>query len=482
MTFSDSAMLSQSELLMFQAKIEEQLLRRKLELYQPYPKQKQFHSLGKTKRERLFRAGNKLGKSLAGGAEAAMHATGRYPDWWDGKRFDKANDGWASGVTGEVTRDTIQRLLIGAVGKEGTGFIPHKDIKEVINARGVAGLADTILVQHVRGGVSRIKLKYYEQGREKFQADTLQWAWNDEEPPDDIYMEILTRTNATGGILWTTFTPLLGMSTVVRRFLNEPSPDRVDINMTISDVTHISEDEKLRIIASYPAHEREARINGKPMLGSGRIFPVSEELIKVPRFEVPQWYRKIGGIDFGWDHPTAAAKIAYNPDMDIIYLINVYKRSEAIPAIHASALKSWGKDLPWSWPHDGLQHDKGSGENLADQYRREGLAMLPERATFDDGSNGVEAGIMDMLTRMENGTFKVFDSCQLFFDEMLMYHRKDGKVVKEFDDVISACRYAIMMLRYSRPDTKKADSGMKHDEGNHQYNYNPLTTDAARGL
>ena len=110
MTFSDSGTLSQSELLMFQAKIEEQLLRRKLELYQPYPKQRLFHSLGKTKRERLFRAGNQLGKSLAGGAEAAMHATGRYPDWWDGKRFDKANDGWASGVTGDVTRDTIQRL------------------------------------------------------------------------------------------------------------------------------------------------------------------------------------------------------------------------------------------------------------------------------------------------------------------------------------------------------------------------------------
>jgi hypothetical protein len=48
--------------------------------------------------------------------------------------------------------------------------------------------------------------------------------------------------------------------------------------------------------------------------------------------------------------------------------------------------------------------------------------------------------------------------------------------------VVHNCRYAMMMLRYSRPDTKKADSGMKHDEGNHQYNYNPLTTDAARGL
>ena len=166
--------------------------------------------------------------------------------------------------------------------------------------------------------------------------------------------------------------------------------------------------------------------------------------------------------------------------MDIIYLTNVYKLSEAIPAIHASALKPWGQDLPWSWPHDGLQHDKGSGDNLADQYRREGLNMLPDRATFEDGSNGVEAGLMEILTRMENGTFKVFDSCALFFDEMLMYHRKDGKVVKEFDDVISACRYAIMMLRHSRPDSVKRPIGMK-DGNNHQSKYEPLTTDAARG-
>ena len=432
------------------------------------------------KRERLFRAGNQLGKSIAGAAEAAIHATGRYPDWWDGRVFDGANDGWASGVTGEVTRDTIQRLLVGAVGKEGTGFIPHRDVKEVINARGVANLADTILVKHVKGGVSRIKLKYYEQGREKFQADTIQWAWNDEEPPQDIYTEILTRTNATGGMLWTTFTPLLGMSEVVRRFLTELSPDRIDINMTIDDVDHISAEEKVKIIASYPSHEREARINGKPMLGSGRIFPVSEESIRCDRFEIPSWYFKIGGIDFGWDHPTAACKIAYNPDMDIIYITACYKRSEATPTIHASALRTWGQDLPWAWPHDGLQHDKGSGENLADQYRAAGLSMLSDRATFDDGTNGVEAGIMEMLTRMENGTLKVFAECEPFFDEFRMYHRKDGKVIKEFDDVISSARYAIMMLRYARPDSRKIVNGTQSN-GGHEYNYDALTSDAARG-
>jgi hypothetical protein len=30
-----------------------------------------------------------------------------------------------------------------------------------------------------------------------------------------------------------------------------------------------------------------------------------------------------------------------------------------------------------------------------------------------------------------------------------MYHRKDGKVVKERDDTISASRYALMMLRFA---------------------------------
>src|SRR5256885_4964431 len=50
--------------------------------------------------------------------------------------------------------------------------------------------------------------------------------WFDEEPPPEIYSEGLTRTNATGGIVTLTFTPLQGMSEVVRRFLHEPSPDR----------------------------------------------------------------------------------------------------------------------------------------------------------------------------------------------------------------------------------------------------------------
>ena len=54
---------------------------------------------------------------------------------------------------------------------------------------------------------------------------------------------------------------------------------------------------------------------------------------------------------------------------------------------------------------------------------------------------------MDMLDRMQTGRFKVFSNLSDWFEEFRMYHRKDGKVVKERDDLLSATRYALMMKR-----------------------------------
>jgi hypothetical protein len=97
----------------------------------------------------------------------------------------------------------------------------------------------------------------------------------------------MTRTNIGNSPVWMTFTPLLGMSEVVRRFLHESSDDRHTTSMTIDDVQHYSSDEKKRIIASYPAHELEARVKGIPVLGSGRIFPVPEDEITIKHRDFP---------------------------------------------------------------------------------------------------------------------------------------------------------------------------------------------------
>ena len=427
--------------------------------YRPYTKQADFHASGATHRERLLMAGNQLGKTWCAAFETAMHLTGLYPNWWRGKRFSRPVVGWAAGVTGETTRDTVQRLVLGRPGQHGTGAIPKAMLRSVVMARGVADLVDTIHVKHVSGGTSLLGLKSYEKGREKWQGETLDFVWFDEEPPPDIYTEGLTRTNATHGIAWMTFTPLLGMTDVVGRFIMEQSPDRSVTQMTIEDAEHYTPEQRAQIIASYPEHEREARAKGIPTLGSGRVFPVAEELIRCEPMPIPKHWPQICGIDFGWDHPSAAARLAWDRDNDVVYVTTTHRAREQTPVLFAASVRPWGKWLPWAWPHDGLQHDKGSGEQLAAQYREQGLDMLHERATFPDGTNGVEAGVMDMLDRMQTGRWKVFFSCGDWFEEFRLYHRKNGLIVKERDDLISASRYALMMLRHAKVERRQGGGG-----------------------
>jgi phage terminase large subunit-like protein len=205
------------------AALDERRNRNKLRGYDPYLKQKEFHAAGVRHRERLFMAGNQLGKTLAGGFECAMHLTGRYPDWWTGRRYDRAVRLWAASVTGESTRDNPQRILLGPPAIRdhwGTGAIPGDAIANTALGRNLADAVDNIVVRHACGGLSVLAFKAYGMGREKWQGETLDGVWFDEEPPLDVYMEGLTRTNATGGFTMVTFTPLLGVSGVVRLFLD----------------------------------------------------------------------------------------------------------------------------------------------------------------------------------------------------------------------------------------------------------------------
>lgn len=436
--------------------------------FKPYGKQLEFYAAatkdvhGHEGFERLFMAGNQLGKTMAGAAEAAMHLTGRYADWWPGIRFDRPISMLAGSESGELTRDGIQRLLVGPPKIEaewGTGFVPKDFLLDWSRRSGVPDALDSITVKHVSGGASVVGFKSYDQGRAKWQATTIDFVWFDEEPPEDVYSEGVTRTTATKGYVILTFTPLLGMSNVVRRFLNEKDAHRRITIMTIDDAEHFSPEERKRIEARYPEHEREARARGIPILGSGRVFPIADSRILIPPFKLPDHWPVIGGLDFGWDHPTAAVKLAWDRDNDIVYLTREHRLSKATPKQHVSTIgdKSWGA-IKWAWPHDGMVADKGSGEQLAKQYKAAGLDMLPQHAQFANGSNSVEAGVLEMLERMNDGRWKVFEGpCPLWMEEFRLYHREDGKLIKQHEDLISASRYAMMMLRFARIEQVRRD-------------------------
>ena len=421
--------------------------------YRPYPKQRDFHHAGAVYRERLFMAGNQLGKTISGAAEVAMHLTGRYPEWWDGLRIKGANRWIVGSESVELTKKGVQRLLFGNPDQEnewGTGMIPADCIANISRRQGpVANCIGNATIRHVDGHSSNVALQSYDQGRSKWQADTVEGVWFDEEPPLDLYSEGITRTNVAQGPVIVTFTPLLGMSDVVKRYLIDKQPGSIVVNMTIADALHYSPEARAKIIASYPEHEREARANGVPMMGSGRVFPLAEAGVKCEPFSIPNHWPRIVGVDFGIDHPAAIVWMAWDRDTDTLYVYDCWREKGKTVDQMALVYRPRGAWIPVAWPHYGLQRDKGSGVQLAAQARAAGMSMLPERATFEDGSNGVEAGVSDMLQRMQTRRLRVFSHLNEWFEEFRMYHRKDGQIVKVMDDLLSATRYGTMMKRYA---------------------------------
>lgn len=186
-----------------------------------YTKQLEFFRAGKNYNERLFIAGNRCGKTVAGAYETTLHLTGLYPDWWEGYRFDGPISVWVAGDTNLTVRDILQKELLGPAINIGTGMVPKSLIhgKPVMKA-GVPQAVDTAYIKHVSGGLSEIGFKAYEQGRVAYQGTAKHIIWLDEEPPRDVYTECLTRTmTIEGAMLYITFTPLRGLSDVVLSFL-----------------------------------------------------------------------------------------------------------------------------------------------------------------------------------------------------------------------------------------------------------------------
>jgi phage terminase large subunit-like protein len=218
-------------------------------------------------------AANRVGKTVAGAFEATCHLTGRYPHWWQGRRFEKATDGWACGTNSQTTRDVVQGVLLGR--SAGQGMIPAEAIMHTVAERGITGSVETVWVQHVSGKRSKLGFKTYEQGRRAFEGEAKDFVCCDEEPPMDIYTEILYRLLTTKGLAWTTFTPLLGMSEVVISFL-EPENDESRLSKYVvqagwKDVPHLDEEEKRKLVANTPPYQIKARTEGEPALGVGAI-------------------------------------------------------------------------------------------------------------------------------------------------------------------------------------------------------------------
>jgi hypothetical protein len=296
--------------------------------------------------------------------------------------------------------------------------------------------------------------------------------WLDEEPPIDIWSQILRSQFARlDCIILATFTPEEGVTALVSQINDDIKKGQALIIAAWEDAPHIADiPGRMELLLSHlQPYERDMRSKGLPLMGSGLIFPVPDDQIMIDPIPIPDHWKRINGMDFGWDHPTAVAFCAWDETADVFYVYDEFSESHTLPPIVASAIKHRGEWVPVIWPHDGMSiADKQTGKVLKQLYVDEGVNMrdtwftnppTPDkdgRTIEGTGGNSVEGGLINMLTRMETGRFKVFSTCTEFFREKGIYHRKNvngqSQIVKLQDDVVSAVRYAVQSLRHAETE------------------------------
>lgn len=456
----------------------------KIETFRPYEYQKRFYSLkdknGKVAKGRVLMAANQIGKTLSEGVEVSYHATGRYPEWWEGHRVNRDPLMICGGKNAYTTRDLIQKELLGTSDKDdgdnvGTGWIPKKDIHKLDRKPGIPGACEKITVKRNNGmELAEISLLGYEDGAGKFMGKRIDYGWNDEEPPMDIFSQMKRGTIATGGVLAVTFTPEDGMTEFAHWIINECPDNYALIKASWDDAPHITKERREELLAEMHPSEREMRSKGEPVVGAAMIFPVPDDQISITPFEIPDSWYQIMAIDFGGDHPFAVGKIAIDPSgtRKKAYLIDCEKHRRLTISQEASIIRGMGGDkLPVAWPHDGNKNDKQSGKTIAQLYRDEGVNLLhdhftnpPDTGKYEGtGGIGIDAGLKKMFWAMTEGRFKVFSHLHEWFAEKGAYHKKDGKVVALNDDLMSMTRYGYMSALDSEDKIRYAKR-LGHDQ------------------
>ena len=428
-----------------------------------YPKHIDFMNKGKQFRQRAFVAGNRVAKSYTGALELTFHMTGRYPDDWQGRRFNRPISAWSASVTADMLKSSVQEWLFVSNKEEtGTGLVPFEDIKNdngdvmIWMMPGVPNCVGSFLCRHYTDGVfdgfSKCEFKTYAQGWASFQGAKRDLIWLDEDPAcgklySECLMRLASRPGEEPGILICTFTPTQGLSEVVVSFMPgglvpegglHPEGYKFVTQVSWNEVPHLTEEEKKELLAGTPEHLRDAREKGIPYLGQGAIFPYNTKDICCSSIPLQPWWPRAYGFDVGWNC-TAAVWGAIDPDTNKIYIYSEYKKGKEIPAVHASAIKSLGSWIPGAIdPRGADNRSQIDGTRLIDLYDDEGLILVK-------ANNGVESSILRIKQLFESGQLKIFDTCKDLIAELRLYRRNDsGEVVKENDHLIDAFRYFVM--------------------------------------
>ncbi len=434
-----------------------------------FPKQLELMAAGKDHNLRALIGGNGTGKSIWLGSETYYHMSGQYPSWWTGHRFTYPINAWLFSKDAKILREGLQEVMFGGIGDEdiGSGLIPRDDLldeKGKLSTWAMAGTANCIggfLVKHYTNGLfdgySKCEFKTYEAGWAACQGPTRDWIGFDEDPNDPkIYAECIARLRGKDGRppghFAAAFTPTFGYSEMYQSFCpngNFPlggqhpeNPNKFTQNITWDDVKHLDSEWKKSMISEWQISDPaniEARTQGLAAMGSGRVYPINESFVVVPKLQIPTYWKKAYGMDPGQAN-FAVVWVCEDPNTGIKYVYDEYKHGKVVYIIHAEAIKNRGEWLTGGIdPHEAVK-PRDSGETVQSYFESSGLNLVAAKGDPD----ALRARIRAMF---ESGSLKIMDNCQGILNEIRTYRydaNDPNRIARGQDDHrLDALMYAL---------------------------------------
>lgn len=421
-----------------------------------FPKSMEFFAATRDYQNVNIFGSNRSSKSFSIVYAFSCWLLGDYPEWWPGRVFGKPIRAWLAGETGTLVRNNLQRYLIGEKGAEGQGcLIPGNRIKHVAYNSKPEGFAERIIIDSAHGGQSVLDQKTYDMGQYRFASDTVDAAGFDEEPPSGVYSEMTVRTSTTRGIVCGGFTSLQGITPLIEHLAPEfAGGERKDpkdtgicnIVIGFADIPKSVLDDaaRKRIIANSLPHEVGPRTTGVPGLGSGMVYPVSEDDFVIPDVPIPDHWPRIFGIDPGFNAPTAISWYAYDADNDAIYQTGEYYVKGQPIAVHADAIRRRGG----TWMPGIIDY---AGGNITD-----GKGVLQEyRNTCENpllnANKSLSMGHMAVWDRLQTQRWFVFASLRHTRTEFRQYHRDEkGRIADTPRHLMDTWRYVALGIQHAK--------------------------------
>lgn len=440
-----------------------------LKYFRPFDHQLEFFRTGDSERRGIL-AANRIGKTVSTCYETAMHLTGLYPDWWEGFRFEKpitcmvAGEGWSQ-VALVLQNELLGSQDVKITDNLGTGAVPRNCIVTATMRNDGANCIG-VEIKHTSGANSYLLFANYTQEVRQLQGFKLNLAVFDEQPPDDFFSEIVTRTATTQGKVLCSFTPLKGLNGLVSKFWNREEGYNY-IRVSWDDVPEYDPwgqpfllmSTRRQLERDYLPHEREARIAGKPVMGKGAVF----QLNSWPTY-------KTGEIDFHTMpnvHRIIALDLGLVNDKTVISLMywDPYERSawlhkqivvqgveEAVPTQYVNhLLRPEVFGTPIVLPPDASTQGRytmssSSIRELFEQYELNVYEKAIMNPPDSEGrvTNHKAYGINQMRQMLEVGSLMINENCTQFLSEAQNYFVDEKGRFSDPDDCIDSARYAIL--------------------------------------